>query len=324
MAGPTDGQAKTRIIGTGFKPTRSQVSVKWGVQQTDVIPKNLVEDYIYQRLTFENMIDGSEELKAYIYEAAQFPRVDSILEEDGKYHSAYLNSGDFDDWETSEGGPYYVEVGKNIDIQYQTRANVTVKSNVTNTTSVVEQDVIKVYTFYEYDQSSVEYYYYKDCIIKDFSPHSGLIVGGTQVSVSGAWFKYLPEYGVVPHCKFGDKIVRGEFDSTVRIVCKSPPGEELGTQIPFEVSLNGVDFTESHFKFSYYDVPTLYSIWPSLGPEAGGTLIYISGSNFTNMSNPVDFNCKFTPIGVQIPPKKVAGIFINSTTIMCASPGGWG
>lgn len=42
------------------------------------------------------------------------------------------------------------------------------------------------------------------------------------------------------------------------------------------------------------------------------------------MSNPVDFNCKFTPIGIQIPPKKVPGIFINSTTIMCASPGGWG
>ena len=70
MAGPTDGQAKTKIIGTGFKPTRSSVSVKWGVQQTDLIPKNLVEDYIYQRLTFENMIEGSEELKAYIYEAA--------------------------------------------------------------------------------------------------------------------------------------------------------------------------------------------------------------------------------------------------------------
>jgi hypothetical protein len=96
----------------------------------------------------------------------------------------------------------------------------------------------------------------------------------------------MPEYGVVPHCKFGEKIVRAEFESTVRIVCRAPPGEELGALIPLEVSMNGVDFTDSGFKFSYYDVPTLYNIWPSLGPEAGGTLIYIFGSNFTNISNP--------------------------------------
>ena len=35
------------------------------------------------------MIEGSEELKGYIYEAAQFPRVDTVLEEDNKYHSVY-------------------------------------------------------------------------------------------------------------------------------------------------------------------------------------------------------------------------------------------
>jgi len=39
-------------------------------------------------------------------------------------------------------------------------------------------------------------------------PHSGIITGGTLIAVAGAWMKYMPEYGVVPHCKFGDKIVR--------------------------------------------------------------------------------------------------------------------
>jgi len=55
-----------------------------------------------------------------------------------------------------------------------------------------------------------------------------LIVGGTPVAVTGAWFKYMPEYGVVPHCKFGNRIVRATFDSTVRIVCRAPPNDELG------------------------------------------------------------------------------------------------
>lgn len=110
----------------------------------------------------------------------------------------------------------------------------------------------------------------------------------------------------------------------MRIVCPAPPGEELGVPVSFEVSLNGVDWTNSGLLFYYYDVPTLYSIFPSLGPEAGGTLIYLNGSNFTNVSNPQEFNCKFTPIGLPIPPKKMPGIFLNSSTIMCASPGGWG
>ena len=158
-------------------------------------------------------------------------------------------------------------------------------------------------------------------------PHSGIVAGGTPVSVSGAWFKYMPEYGVVPHCKFGQKIVRALFDSTVRIVCPAPPspeGMELGTLFPFEISMNGVDWTNTGFKFFYYETPSLDSIDPTLGPEAGGTMIHIYGNNFTNMSNPSEFNCKFTAVHLPIPPKKMPGMYINSTTIMCASPGGWG
>lgn len=94
-----------------------------------------VEEYIYQKSAFENMIEGSEELKSYIYEASQFPRVDTVLEENEKYHSVYMKSAEFDEWTQTNGGPYYVEVGKNIDIHYKARENVTVKVNNTNTSS---------------------------------------------------------------------------------------------------------------------------------------------------------------------------------------------
>lgn len=63
----------------------------------------------------------------------------------------------------------------------------------------------------------------------------------------------MPEYGVVPHCKFGDKIVRAKFDSTVRIVCAAPPSDDLGTELPFEVSLNGVNWVKTSLKFTYYE-----------------------------------------------------------------------
>ena len=87
----------------------------------------------------------------------------------------------------------------------------------------------------------------------------------------------MPEYGVVPHCKFGDKIVRATFDSTVRIVCAAPPSENLGVELSFEVSLNGIDWSNSGLQFTYYEQPTLESISPDSGPESGGTPIYIFG-----------------------------------------------
>ena len=46
--------------------------------------------------------------------------------------------------------------------------------------------------------------------------------------------------------------------------------------------------------------------------------------NFTNMSDPNEFNCKFSPLNLNLPPKITPAIYMNSTYIMCASPGGWG
>jgi len=114
-------------------------------------------------------------------------------------------------------------------------------------------------------------------------PHSGLTRGGTQVEVVGLDFRYQPEYGVVPHCKFGDKIVRATFDSTVRIVCTTPPSDEPLEMLPFEVSLNGVDWTKTGFTFSYYHEPKLETFFPSSGPIKGGTEIYFKGKNFPSM-----------------------------------------
>lgn len=77
--------------------------------------------------------------------------------------------------------------------------------------------------------------------------------------------------------------------------------------------MNGVDWTNTGFKFFYYETPSLDYISPIIGPEAGGTMIHIYGANFTNMSNPNEFNCKFTAIHLPIPPKKMPGIYLNSS-----------
>lgn len=76
--------------------------------------------------------------------------------DDYKYHSVHMKSAEFDEWTHSEGGPYYLEVGKNVDIPYRSRENVTIRTNNSNATGnpityIEEQDVIKKYVYYEYD-----------------------------------------------------------------------------------------------------------------------------------------------------------------------------
>jgi len=66
-----------------------QVGAKWGPIMDTVIDKKDVVNYIYQRSAFENMIEGSEELKAYWYEAHDFRRVDEEMFDDYSYNSVY-------------------------------------------------------------------------------------------------------------------------------------------------------------------------------------------------------------------------------------------
>ena len=42
------------------------------------------------------------------------------------------------------------------------------------------------------------------------------------------------------------------------------------------------------------------------------------------MSNPVEFNCRFTPMNIPVPPKTTPATFLNSSMVTCPSPGGWG
>jgi len=72
MSGPVQGKSSTRVIGLGYKPPNDYVNIKWGVVRTTRIEKVEVVDYIYYKLQFENMIEGNEEIKAYVYEASSF------------------------------------------------------------------------------------------------------------------------------------------------------------------------------------------------------------------------------------------------------------
>ena len=57
-----------------------------------------------------------------------------------------------------------MEIGRNTSVKYMKEHNVSVV--IGNVTESKIEKVEKSYVFFNYDPSHVEYYYYKDCIIK--------------------------------------------------------------------------------------------------------------------------------------------------------------
>lgn len=146
----------------------------------------------------------------------------------------------------------------------------------------------------------------------------------------GAWFGYKPEYGYRPYCRFGEKIVEGQWLSTVRISCISPPYSKANIKVPFDVSMNKNDFTSSGLTFTYYSDFTKAKfdlIEPTSGPNIGGTMLKLYGQNFTSLLNPDEFLCKFKSDNDKMESKNVPAIFKEysdgKTAIICSTPGGW-
>ena len=162
-------------------------------------------------------------------------------------------------------------------------------------------------------------------MVKKVQPTSGLTTGGTPIEVSGAWFDQRLEYGVIPYCKIGDKIVRAQFFSTVRIVCMSPPNDNLNACLPILVSLNGVDWVNTETCFGYYTNPEITNMFPKSGPYQGGTELLITGTKFSNITDPDNVKCRYTLLNStrRAQPKYMPAIYRNATTMMCISPNGF-
>lgn len=177
-------------------------------------------------------------------------------------------------YNVGNGGPFYIEAGRSIEIDnynmleplHKRRLQATGASGDASTATGVSRAASTAsYIYYEFMPSAVEFYHYKQCTMVAMYPTHGLTRGGTPVQVTGMDFRYWPEWGVVPHCKFGDKIVRGYFDSSVRIVCDAPAVDEPIEGLSFEVSLNGVDWTSTGKTYSYYKEPVMSSYYPDSG-----------------------------------------------------------
>ncbi|WP_456791506.1 IPT/TIG domain-containing protein [Bradyrhizobium sp. USDA 4506] len=129
--------------------------------------------------------------------------------------------------------------------------------------------------------------------VTSISPTWGSEAGGTKVKIEGAYFLATGVPNIhVSAVKFGNADaqsfeVRSEqggsaFNRHIWIQAVSPAG--TGTVDITVVTNYGTSATSAADRFSYVGAPTVTSLSPTSGPEAGGTVVTITGSNLANAS----------------------------------------
>lgn len=111
-------------------------------------------------------------------------------------------------------------------------------------------------------------------ILFQIKPLSGPIEGGTLVTIEGSNLG-LKKEDVLGKIKIGQvPCILVNYEVSVRIQCVTGPSRVEMTA-PIKVG-NEAGFTESSVEFSYKDI-RLSGVYPSIGPQSGGTQLAITG-----------------------------------------------
>jgi hypothetical protein len=148
------------------------------------------------------------------------------------------------------------------------------------------------------------------------SPFVGAHTGGLLVNITGKGFVVATD----PKCRFETLQVPATVVSPTLVQCYTP--HNLEGHVAFiekvaEVSLNGVDWTNSRREFTFYDHGRIYlSLFePEGGPTAGGTEIFIHGTGFRYSQH-----TRCTWDHNENASLKTPATFINYYTFKCRSP----
>ena len=94
------------------------------------------------------------------------------------------------------------------------------------------------------------------------------------------------------------------------------------------MSLNGVDWVNTGFFFSYYYPPELNALSPASGNYQGGKEIFLHGARFSNITDPSLVKCRFsfkngTDGWRETLNKTMPAQYVDQQTMMCMSPNGF-
>ena len=115
--------------------------------------------------------------------------------------------------------------------------------------------------------------------VSSISPTAGPTSGGTTVIITGANLLGATGAGGV---KFGaTNATSYTVNSSTQITATSPAGS-AGTVDVTVTTPGGTSATSASDQFTYIAAPTVTSISPTSGPGSGGTVVIVTGTNFSN------------------------------------------
>lgn len=164
----------------------------------------------------------------------------------------------------------------------------------------------------DWTSSGVVFTYLPPLQVSGASPNIGPLSGGTVVRISGSRFDDAAGGGGKLWCRFGRGVVSAAVAGSGGVaLCVTPASQSLGA-VSLEVSNNGIEFTSDGWMFYYGPDISVESAWPLAGPESGGTVVVVTGTDFADTRGVL---CEFGSAGMLVP-----GRWMDSRTISCVSP----
>ncbi|MBJ7519947.1 MAG: IPT/TIG domain-containing protein, partial [Solirubrobacteraceae bacterium] len=150
------------------------------------------------------------------------------------------------------------------------------------------------------DTAADDYTYVAAPTVTGLAPTSGPAPGGTSVTITGT------NLTAASAVTFGGVNATGyTVDSPTQITATAPAGS--GTVDVRVTTAGGQSANTAADNFTYIPAPAITSIAPSTGPESGGTVVVITGTNFTGASQ------------VQFGATNATGYTVNSATQITAT-----
>ena len=166
----------------------------------------------------------------------------------------------------------------------------------------------------DFSNNCVQFEYTPAATVSRLGQKHGPRTGGTEVTVEGSHFGESSDM----RCRFGDKYTDDvRVVSSTTAVCVAPAASASGW-VSLEVSNNGgADYTQNGLQYLYVEPARVDYVYPESGPESGGTLLMIGGSNFYSSA---ELMCHFigTSDGREVATTKAT--WISSSALTCVSP----
>ena len=137
----------------------------------------------------------------------------------------------------------------------------------------------------------------------DFSPTIGSVEGNTPVTIT---LQHNIPVTAESSCMFGNVKVPMMKVTPTDMVCRAPPNSKVG-EVDLSFTSDGIHWNRVG-KYVYVLAPVVQSIQPALGPNGGGTVVTVTGSNLGNT-----VACRFASI-------IVAATNPTSSSVECVSP----